>query len=73
MMQIVKRPGKFQWRAEIDWNDYDPWDVSNWCKKYIKDRSSWFRKDIKNAEYDWTFYFYFKQDTDLTLFTMKWS
>jgi hypothetical protein len=73
MTIVTHRPGKFKFRVEINWNDYDPYICYKWCERHIDIRKNWFRKDIRHGDLDYTFYFYFKQATDATMFVLKWS
>jgi len=71
---ITQRPGKFQTRVEINWNDHDPWDCYDWCKKHIGVGGKWIRKFFcHSVDDDAYFYFYFKQPQVAVMFMLRWA
>jgi hypothetical protein len=71
-MIISKRSGKHKARVEVDWNKQDPYHLTNWCKQTFKSKT-WFAKYIRNNDFNYTFYYYFVNPKDATMFILRWS
>jgi hypothetical protein len=72
-MIVTHRSGKFKTRIEIDWNNFDPFLAEDWCRENFKYKEEWISRGIRRADWDYDWYFYFKNLKDATMFMLKWS
>jgi hypothetical protein len=72
-MIVTERPGKFKTRIEIDWNYYDPTHLDRWCMKNFNWQKDFIYKAIRNADYDYNHYYYFRCQKNAMMFILKWS
>lgn len=73
-MKYSIRQGKFKHRFEIDWNEQDPLLAGRWCwENFGQPTKTWFRRGIRNAELDYTWYFYFVNEKEANAFALKWA